>query len=237
MDLSCDERPSDSLYVERIWYSRSERASSFVSIANTHWEMVVSRQEGRTIMTVRGPETRATPAYCPPDAEFFGITFRPGAVMPMLPAKRLMDRSDVNLPEAGGKSFWLNGRAWDFPDVENADTFVDWLVRDGLLVYDPIVGAVLQGKTVEMSLRTVQRRMLEATGLTHNTFYQIERVRLATALLKQGVSILDTVERAGYADQPHMTRAMKQFVGHTPTQIISESRRNPLSLLFKTIPF
>jgi AraC-like DNA-binding protein len=38
-------------------------------------------------------------------------------------------------------------------------------------------------------------------------------------LLEQGVSLLDTAYQAGYADQSHMTRSLKHFIGHTPAQI------------------
>jgi len=236
MDLTCDERPSDSPFVESIWRSQSEGGGSFISMADTHCGMVLTRYRGKTILTVRGPETRATPAYCPPDAEFFGILFKPGTCMPHLPAKMVMDRRDVNLPEASSRSFWLNGSAWQFPDFENADTFVDWLARDGLLVHDPVVDAVLQAQPVEMSLRTVQRRFLGATGLTQGALYQIERARQAVRLLKQGLSILDTVYEAGYFDQPYLTRSLKHFIGQTPTQIADQNRTERLSFLYKTTP-
>jgi AraC-like DNA-binding protein len=237
MDLTCDERPSDSPFIERVWYSQSDRGGSFVSIAQPHWEMVVTKYRGRAVLTVRGPETRATPACAPADADFMGIQFKVGTLMPDFPARMLMDRQDVNLPEANSRAFWLNGAAWQFPDYENAETFVDWLVRDGLLIRDPVVRAVLNGQLGGISLRTAQRRFLQATGLTHGLADQIERARCATILLKQGVSILDTVYRAGYADQPHLTRSLKRFIGHTPAQIIAESRSKPLSFLFKTEPF
>lgn len=236
MELTADERPSDSPFVERIWRSRSDEAGSFMSMAEAHWEMVITRIRGRSVLTVRGPETRATPAYAHKDAEHIGIQFKLGTLMPTIPPQRVMDRRDVSLPEAGSQSFWLNGSAWQFPDYENADTFVDRLARDGMLLYDPVVAAVLQGQPVSASLRTVQRRFLQATGVTHGTLLQIQRARLATNLLKQGVSILDAVDMAGYADQPHMTRALKHLIGQTPAQIISE-RRTPLSFLFKTLPF
>ncbi|MCB0139261.1 MAG: AraC family transcriptional regulator, partial [Caldilineaceae bacterium] len=35
-----------------------------------------------------------------------------------------------------------------------------------------------------------------------------------------GVSILDAVDEAGYYDQPHLTRALRQWVGYTPAQIL-----------------
>jgi hypothetical protein len=111
------------------------------------------------------------------------------------------------------------GSTIEFPTFENADTFVDRLVRDGLLVRDPVVEAVLQGQPQDLSVRAVQYRFLQATGLTHRTVQQIERAKYAISLLRQGASIPDTVYQAGYFDQPHLTRALKRFVGQTPAQI------------------
>jgi methylphosphotriester-DNA--protein-cysteine methyltransferase len=71
-----------------------------------------------------------------------------------------------------------------------------------------------------MSARTVRHRFLRATGLTQSHIRQFERAQRAEALLKQGVSILDTVHELGYFDQPHLTRSLKQFIGYTPAQII-----------------
>jgi hypothetical protein len=33
-------------------------------------------------------------------------------------------------PEQRAQSFWLNGSAWQFPDYDNVETFVDRLVRE-----------------------------------------------------------------------------------------------------------
>lgn len=236
MDLSCEERPSDSLFVERIWRSEAVDGGEFISIAHTRWEMVVTRYMGKMSFTIRGPETRATPAFCPPGVEFIGIQFKAGSFMPKWPPKILMNRSDLNLPEASKRRFWLNSTTWQFPDFENADTFVDWLVRDGLLVHDSMAAQALQGIPTYSSQRTVQRRLLQATGLSYNAARQIARARYATLLLKGGVSILDTSHMAGYADQPHLTRSLKHFVGQTPAQIICETRAEKLSFLFNTSP-
>lgn len=219
MGFIFETRPSDSPLVERIWSTHSEDGGSFTSLAASQWEMVVTRQSGRTTLTVRGPETKARPAPIPEYAEFLGITFKLGTFMPHLPVRNLVDR-ELNLPEAMAKSFWLNGCMWQFPDFENADTFVDRLVRRELLVHEPVVEATIQGQLKEASLRSVQRRFLKATGLTHVAVRQIERARLAMELLQQGVSILDTVDRAGYYDQAHMTNSLKYLVGQTPAQIV-----------------
>jgi AraC-like DNA-binding protein len=180
--------------------------------------MVVTKQKDKIYLTVRGPETKAMPAPIPEDAEFFGVNFKLGTFMPHLPARELVD-GEVNLPEAASRSFWLHGAAWQFPDFENADTFIDRLVREGLLVREPVVDAALQGQLKDLSLRSIQRRFLQATGLTHSAVRQIQRARQAVALLQQGVSILDTVYELGYFDQPHLTRSLKHFVGQTPAQI------------------
>lgn len=234
MLFNFEERLSDAPFVERIWCAQSERAGGFLSVAASHWELVVSRYRGETTVTVRGPETKVTPMQVNlVGSVFFGIIFKHGTVLPYLPASALVD-GDVDLPDASSKSFWLNGLVWQIPTYENADTFVERLVKEDLLVCDPIVESALRGEPQELSPRSVQRRFMHATGLTQNTIRQIERARQATILLQQGVSILDTVERTGYADQAHLTRALKHFMGKTPAQIIHKSEPEQMSLLFKT---
>ena len=236
MIFNFEERLSDSPFVERIWRTQSERTGDFLSVAASQWEMVVSKYRGETTVTVRGPETKATSMHVTLiGGEFFGIVFKYGAFMPHFPVSDLVD-GDVDLPDASSKSFWLNGSAWPFPNYENADTFVDRLVRESLLDCDPIIETVLRGEPQELSPRSVQRRVLQATGLTQSSIRQIERARHATMLLQQGISILDTVERAGYSDQAHLTRALKYLIGKTPAQIINKSEPEQMSLLFKTEP-
>jgi AraC-like DNA-binding protein len=236
MDLICDERESDSPFVERIWRGQGIEAGDFISMAEIEYGMVVTRLRGKTSITLRGPATRATPAFCPPDAEFVGIQFKPGVFMRELPANMVVERQDITLPESSSTTFWLDGSTWEYPDYENADTFVDWLLQDDLLVDDPLVDAVINSQPVELSLRTVQRRFLRATGLAVNTIHQINRALFATQLLKAGKSILDTVFEAGYFDQPHLTRALKRFVGLTPAQIAKPDRSERLSFLYKQNP-
>ncbi len=230
-----EERPSDSPFVETIWRNNNRSAGSFTSMAISQWSLVVTKHQGKMTLTVRGPETKATPAYCPEDAEHFGIIFKFGTFMSHLPAKNFVDR-DANLPEASSKSFWLNGSAWQFPDYDTADTFINWLVRDGLLVREPVVEAALHGQVRDLSLRSAQRRFLRATGLTQGSARQIERARYATTLLQQGVSILDTTYEVGYFDQSHLTTSLKYFIGQTPAQIYRQNNAEQLSFLSKTAP-
>jgi len=187
-------------------------------------------------MTVRGPETSATllPVTIV-GTEFFGIRFKVGTVMPHLPASRLVD-DDVNLPDASSKSFWLNGSALQFPNYDDADTFVDRLVRKGLMARNPVIETALQGQLKDLSVRTARRHFLRTTGLRQSTIRKIERARCAAVLLQGGMSILDVVYEAGYYDQPHLTRSLKYYIGQTPAQIMQKNGSEQLSLLYKTEP-
>lgn len=153
-------------------------------------------------------------------AEFFGIQFSHGTFMPGLDLRQLVGRG-LTFPSASNNSFWLAGSAWELPGPDNADVFVDRLVRAGLLVHDPVASAALQGDVEGPSTRSVERRVARATGLTRGAIRQIQRAEQAVGLLSRGVSPLDVVRRAGYADQPHLTRSLKRFVGQTPSQIVA----------------
>lgn len=194
MELVFDERSANSSFVEMIWHTHSERTGTFTSVAVSNWEMVITTFNGKTMITARGPETKASEADFPADAEFFGIIFKLGTFMPHLPVRTLLDRQDAILPEASSNSFWLHGSAWELPTFENADVFVGRLIRQGILVRDPVVEAAIQGHTPDMSIRSLQYRLLQATGLTHKTIQQIERARSAVLLLEQGTLILHSFQ-------------------------------------------
>jgi AraC-like DNA-binding protein len=237
MHLICEERESDSPVVELVWRSRINADTTFTSIAESHAGIVVSRYNGIISLTVRGPESYATAAHAPAGMETFGIMFKSGVFFADWMPQTIRDRNDITLPSASDNRFWLKGAAWQFPDFDNADVFVNRLLHDGLLVQEPIVDQVLNSHIVRgVSLRTVQRRFLQAAGLTHGALLQIDRARFAARLLTQGVSILDTVDQAGYYDQPHLTRSLKSYIGFTPAQLISAERTQPLSFLYKNVP-
>lgn len=145
----------------------------------------------------------------------------------------------MTLPDTDGRdAFWLGGALWPCPDYDNADTFVARLAHDGLLTRDPIVEAALHRGPRERSERSVQRRFAQATGLTQSAVWQIERAHRAAALLTGGVTILDTVDQAGYFDQPHLTRELRRLIGQTPAQIrrAGESAAPALALTTPATP-
>jgi hypothetical protein len=168
---------------------------------------------------VEGPLTKATPVSQDEGTEWFGVTFRLGTFLPAVPVRNLLDER-ANLSLAAKTFFELAGSSFQIPDYNNVETFVERLVREDLLASDPVVKAILAGHPPEMSLRTVRRRFLFATGLPFKLISQIERAKQAADLLERGVSLLDAAYQAGYADQSHMTRSLKHFIGYTPAHIV-----------------
>jgi AraC-like DNA-binding protein len=228
------DRPSDSPFVERVWRCHSEGSGDFLSVASSHWEMVVTKLGGATTLTLRGPETKAREVHCPANGEWLGVRFKAGTFMPQLPVGNLLDGRDVTLPQASSRSFVLDGARWEYPSFENAEVFVARLLKAGVIARDNAVEAALQGDSQALSRRTAQRHFLYATGMTYGALRQIERARHATNLLRRGVAIADTVEEAGFFDQPHLTRSLRTLIGLTPAKIAREERQ--LSFLYNTAP-
>src|SRR2546423_14417350 len=129
--LHFEDRASDSPFVEKVWRCRSDRADTFLSVAANNFEMVLTRLGGKTFFTLRGPETTATTLDCPAEGDWIGIRFKMGTFMPQFLPGGLRDHKDVTLPPATRRSFWLNGSALDYPDFDNAETFVKRLAKSG----------------------------------------------------------------------------------------------------------
>jgi hypothetical protein len=219
MSIIYEQSLSDSPYVETITRGRTASDGSPIRPAESRWHMVLRRLNGNVQALVVGPLTTAGVVFYTEGAELLWIKFRLGTFMPHMPPRIFRDVETI-LPGAASQSFWLDGSAWQFPDFENAETFLARLVRDDVLVRDPLVNAVLKGHPQEMSSRTVRHRFLRVTGLTQSHIRQVERAQRAAALLQQGISIPDTVYEVGYFDQPHLTRSLKRWIGHTPAQLV-----------------
>jgi AraC-like DNA-binding protein len=217
-----EERELDSPFVAKIWRARSVPCSAFISVAATHWEIVIWRQAGVTQVTLRGPETRATAMPIPADAEFFGVQFKLGAFMPDLALPMLVDRS-LPIASDAGDTLRLGRSDWEIPDYENVEVFLGRLAQASVIAVDPVVADVVEDRAIDLSRRSVERRIRRATGLTSGAITQIERAQKATALLNAGTAISDVVIEAGYADQAHLTRSLKRFMGQTPGRILEEA--------------
>ncbi len=225
MSLIVEQRLSDSPFVEAVMHGWTVSEGTSLRPAEVQWHMVFTRVQGSLYPLIVGPWISAGSAAWGEGAEILWVRFKLGVFMPHLPARNILN-TETRLPEAASDSaFWLRSSAWQFPDYENVDTFIDRLARDEVLMWDPVVSAGLQDQLhpQAMSPRTLRHRFLRATGMTQSHIRQFRRAQQAEALLRRGATILDTVDEAGYFDQPHLTRALKQFIGYTPAQIVRMS--------------
>lgn len=225
MSILVEERSSDSPYIDSVMRGQTVSEGSPIRPAEPNWHMVIRRYQDKIHLLVVGPWSGSGTVSYSEGAELLWIKFKLGTFMPHLPAKDVLNL-ETTLPEAAGRSFWLKSSAWQFPNYDNVETFVNRLVREEVLVHDPVVQAALQDQLPHevLAARTIRHRFLYATGLTQTHIRQVQRARQAAELLTQGVSILDTVYQLGYYDQPHLTRSLKQFIGYTPGQISTRGK-------------
>ena len=221
MAVISEEKLSDSPFVDTIWYTRAISDGTDIVTADVSWDMLIINRDGKANVSMWGPMTKTAQISHTEGQDCLGIRFKVGTFMPFMSADKMLDQGII-LAEASGQNFWLGSSAWELPNYENVDTFLERLARGGLLTSNPLVEAVLQGEAheTEASLRSVQRHFVRTTGLTPSYIRFIERAQKAASLLKQGVSILDVVYTLDYSDQAHLTKSLKRLIGQTPAQIL-----------------
>ncbi len=219
MGFIYEERGSDSPFIETVTRGRTAGSGSVIRPAEFHWHMVLVKSDAGTQLLVAGPLTSSGVVYFKEGMQLLWIKLKLGTYMPHLPARSMVN-VETALPQAAGQSFWLKGSAWQFPDYDNTETFIQRLVREDVLARDPLIHDALQGRAQGLSPRTVRHHFSQVTGLTQASILQMQRAQRAADLLRQGTPILDTVFEAGYFDQPHLTRSLKQWIGHTPAQLL-----------------
>ena len=84
--------------------------------------------------------------------------------------------------------------------------------------------ATVQGtaKTLGVSTRTLQRKVLRTTGKSPSFWLALARSRKAVNALGSKQSLVSTAAEYGFSDQAHLTREVKRWFGLTPGQIRSD---------------
>ncbi|WP_093781492.1 helix-turn-helix domain-containing protein [Streptomyces sp. yr375] len=184
--------------------------------------------EGRLL--VAGPDTRAHVPDGPP-VPWAGIRLHPGTAPALLgvPAHELRDRR-VELAD-----LWpapevrrLNARVAASPQPTAA---LETLALERAAPPDPVlrrlVAALAAGRPVAatadelgIGARQLHRRSLTAFGYGPKTLARILRLQRALALARSGVPYADTAARAGYADQAHLARDVREFTGRTLGELL-----------------
>ncbi|GGV30452.1 AraC family transcriptional regulator [Streptomyces griseoflavus] len=180
--------------------------------------------EGRLL--VAGPDTRAhlTGGV---SGLWAGIRFPPGTAPALLgvPAHELRDRR-VDLadlwPAAAVRRLTARVDAVGDPARGLEDLALrrtaDTVPPDPLLTR--LASALEAGRPAAatagelgLSVRQLHRRSLAAFGYGPKTLARILRLRRALDLARAGVPFAETAARAGYADQPHLARDVRDLTG------------------------
>lgn len=223
MSIVAEERLSDSPYIETVTRGHTASDGAAIRPAEIHWHMVLRNLQGNVQLILVGPWTESGIVSYTDGAELLWIKFKLGICMPHLPVREFVN-TETTLPSATRSSFWLKRTAWQYPDYNNVETFVDHLARADVIARDPVVQAAVHDQRPELSPRTLRYRFLQATGLSQSHIQQVQRAQQAAMLLKQGLPIPDVMFELGYYDQPHLTRSLKHFIGHTPAQLFQQAR-------------
>lgn len=78
--------------------------------------------------------------------------------------------------------------------------------------------------------RTFRRQMQATFGYGYATLVRLERARRAQVLLRAGTTLSDAAARAGYADQPHLSREFRRVVGVSPRQFAGSAAKRSTEL-------
>lgn len=126
------------------------------------------------------------------------------------------------LPVLKNKTFRMGSHILTIPTFETVEDTIRSLIERGILLQDKVIARTTQHQKQGASIRTVQRQFRQITGMTPHYYTQATRAREAVALLRQGKPTITVAHELNYADQFHMTHALKKFTGKTPREIMRE---------------
>lgn len=161
-----------------------------------------------------------------------GIRFRPGALPRLLhvPAAELRDRriplAELRPDLAGAPPV---AAAVRLLDSEPSATTAPW----PLSMLREVTARLAAGTPVRVvadgagySARNLQRHCVAVYGYPPATLRRVLRFRRALTMVRAGVPTADAAARAGYADQPHLHRDVRELAGVSLRQLGSAANRS-----------
>lgn len=198
-----------------------------------------------TEVLVAGPDTGPHPYRRESGLATAGLRFSPGALPALLgvPASAVLDQRvplAVLQPRLARRAAALLGdRPGGRPGVGSAATVLTALaVRlpgpppgpDVRAVAAHLAAGTSAAGTADAlgcTTRSLHRRCLAAFGYGPAVLRRVLRFRRASALLAAGVPIAEVAARAGYADQPHLSREVRALAGASPAAMLASGGPGP----------
>ena len=98
-------------------------------------------------------------------------------------------------------------------------------MRASRLLRDPVRSVASVADELDVPLRTLGRRMTEQVGYGPKMLHRVMRLQgflgLADAPSSRGLPLAELAVRAGYADQPHLSRDATALTGRTPAALLA----------------
>jgi hypothetical protein len=215
-------RPVESEYLDSITSLKFTADGETLMQPDGRWDIAILKRDDHVEVLRTGLTTRTVTYEHAAGDETLVISFKPSVFMPLMPGEVMRDEGVV-LEKFGRAGFWIGTDVREIPTLENADVFVEHLIRSGIIERNDLVDSVLAGSPRATTERTLQRHFLKTTGLTYKTFTLIERAQKAASLLRLGQSASDVAFALGYSDQAHMINSLRTILSQTPGQIAREA--------------
>jgi hypothetical protein len=215
--LSWRERVSALDLIDSVWSGTASEITPRTVLADPCISIILVKSKTTAEVILRGPETKPRSEILLPGYTWTGIRLRPGVRLKNFPAQKFTDRLRKVPADRHGR-FQFEETLLQFPDFNNAEQLIERM-RD--LGY--ISGKVWSSQEFPkqgMSSKTYSRFVKRSTGLSPYKLHQMQRMAEAFHLLRRGMPAATVAAELGFADQAHLHRALKQFLGHTPKELL-----------------
>lgn len=225
MSYTYEDKHPNSLYIDKIWHTYTTSDGVFTAGIDGNWDIIIFKDADDVRVTVNGIGKHAVEVAYRAGVDTVGIALKPGVFLRDFKGKDIVD-SQHTLSEGAISYVEIGHRLFKIPDFNSAEAFVQELVEEGILLINSVVSSLDNSNlSVGVSDRSLRRHTMNTTGLSPYFFHQIQRAQRATQLLQQGMPIAQAALEAGYADQAHMTKAVKMLMGLTPAQIVARAKK------------
>jgi AraC-like DNA-binding protein len=160
----------------------------------------------------------------PAGTHLHGIRFHPAAVAAAFrtPASSLRNRSVPADSVLGSR------RARSLADRQGIDAWIRSIEPSSrtLAAVDLLATRPVDDVAAELDVtgRHLRRIVLAEVGLAPKVYQQVVRLQRFIRAIDAGAPLAAAAMTAGYADQPHLTRAVRRFSALTPADLARERR-------------
>jgi len=216
-ELVWRERTSGLDVIASVWTCNASTVTARTVLADPCISMIFIKGKDSAEVILRGPETKPRSEVLLPGHIWTAIRLQPGVQLRNFPVEQIADSFRTVSADSEGW-FHFEGQQLQFPGFHNAEQLIIQMQKRGLIIGKAIDGT--EGPKEGISSKSYSRLVKRTTGLSPHKLKQLQRIHEALQLLQQGAPATKVAAELGFVDQAHLTRAAKQFLGHTPRELL-----------------